>query len=197
MTKATLDESGIATKTGNITVYNYDNETREFLSSAVEFLAVGVGIPANSCIDAPLDAKSGFAVCRVTSPDRWEYVADHRGELAYSTITGQPVEITVLGKYADELTSYPPSTPYDKWDGNTWVTDKEAQLAWEITVAEQQKATLRTQADNEISWRQDAVDAGIATTEETAALNEWKKYRVLLMRINSETAPDIEWPPQP
>ncbi|HBR4554454.1 TPA: tail fiber assembly protein [Klebsiella pneumoniae] len=26
-----------------------------------------------------------------------------------------------------------------------------------------------------MSWRQDAVDAGIATTEEAAALSEWKK----------------------
>ncbi|AWL54250.1 tail fiber assembly protein [Klebsiella pneumoniae] len=48
-----------------------------------------------------------------------------------------------------------------------------------------------------MSWRQDAVDAGIATTEEAAALSEWKKYRVLLMRIDTSKAPDIEWPTPP
>ncbi|EKK4595233.1 tail fiber assembly protein, partial [Escherichia coli] len=46
-------------------------------------------------------------------------------------------------------------------------------------------------------WRQDAVDAGIATDEETSILTEWKKYRVLLMRVDTSTAPDIEWPTPP
>ncbi|EFH8813122.1 tail fiber assembly protein, partial [Escherichia coli] len=56
------------------------------------------------------------------------------------------------------------------------------------------KAALRAIADAEIAWRQDAVDVGIATEVETAALTEWKKYRVLLMRV--ETA-DPEWPTPP
>ena len=59
------------------------------------------------------------------------------------------------------------------------------------------KATLRAKADAEISWRQDAVDAGIATDEETSTLTQWKKYRVLLMRVDTSTAPDIEWPTPP
>ncbi|MGY0264566.1 tail fiber assembly protein [Citrobacter freundii] len=61
-------------------------------------------------------------------------------------------------------------------------------------VAGQQKAALRITADAEISWRQDAVDAGIATEEETAALSEWKKYRVLLMRVDTAKP---EWPTPP
>ncbi|MGA3715764.1 tail fiber assembly protein, partial [Escherichia coli] len=46
----------------------------------------------------------------------------------------------------------------------------------------------------EICWRQDAVDSGIASAEEINALAEWKKYRVLLMRVDISKAPDIEWP---
>ncbi|TKU53879.1 tail fiber assembly protein, partial [Citrobacter sp. wls711] len=30
--------------------------------------------------------------------------------------------------------------------------------------------------------------------EETAALSEWKKYRVRLMRVDTSKAPDIKWP---
>lgn len=52
-------------------------------------------------------------------------------------------------------------------------------------------------ADDEIDWLQDAVDAGIATDEETALLAAWKTYRVQLMRIDTSKAPDIEWPPVP
>ncbi|MBV8044486.1 tail fiber assembly protein [Pluralibacter sp.] len=66
-----------------------------------------------------------------------------------------------------------------------------------ITQAEQQKAALRQTAESEISWRHDAVDAGIATAEEAAALAEWKKYRVLLMRVDTSKVPDVEWPTQP
>ncbi|WP_410760326.1 tail fiber assembly protein [Citrobacter youngae] len=60
--------------------------------------------------------------------------------------------------------------------------------------AEQKRRSLKSVADTEISWRQDAVDADIATDEETAALSEWKKYRVLLMRVDT-SKPD--WPTPP
>ncbi|EPR9225571.1 tail fiber assembly protein, partial [Citrobacter amalonaticus] len=56
------------------------------------------------------------------------------------------------------------------------------------------KSRLRTVADTEIVWRQDAVDAGIATDEETVALAAWKKYRVLLMRVDTAKP---EWPTLP
>ncbi|HED3078947.1 TPA: tail fiber assembly protein [Citrobacter amalonaticus] len=63
-----------------------------------------------------------------------------------------------------------------------------------IAQAETKKSLLRTYADSEIAWRQDAVDAGIATDEETAALADWKKYRVMLMRV--DTAKPV-WPTPP
>ena len=61
-------------------------------------------------------------------------------------------------------------------------------------VAELKKANLRMRADSEINWSQDAVDAGVATEEETAALSEWKRYRVLLMRVDTEKP---VWPTTP
>jgi hypothetical protein len=64
-------------------------------------------------------------------------------------------------------------------------------------MAEQQKLTLRSKADSEIAWRQDANEGGYATDNEAIALAAWKKYRVLLMRVDTSTAPDIEWPTPP
>ncbi len=52
MYNAILNNKFIATKAGEITVYNYDSETREYISASIEYLAVGVGIPAYSCLDA-------------------------------------------------------------------------------------------------------------------------------------------------
>ncbi|ENZ2120822.1 tail fiber assembly protein, partial [Salmonella enterica] len=64
MAQAKLNNELIATEAGDITVFNYDDETREYLSSSVEYLAVGVGIPASSCTDAPGEGREGFAICR-------------------------------------------------------------------------------------------------------------------------------------
>ena len=44
---------------------------------------------------------------------------------------------------------------------------------------------------------QDAVDLEIATEEERSLLEAWNKYRVLLNRVDTSTAPDIEWPANP
>lgn len=57
MNNAILNDDLIAVQAGNIVVYNYDGETREYISESTEYLAVGVGIPANSCLDAPAHIK--------------------------------------------------------------------------------------------------------------------------------------------
>ncbi|MCS6311354.1 tail fiber assembly protein, partial [Escherichia coli] len=42
-----------------------------------------------------------------------------------------------------------------------------------------------------------AADLEIATEEEISLLEAWKKYRVLLNRVDTSVAPDIEWLIQP
>ncbi|UZX64617.1 tail fiber assembly protein [Yersinia ruckeri] len=66
--------------------------------------------------------------------------------------------------------------------------------------SEQQKENAETQRSQLVKrsgWRncgrQDAVDTGIATKEEAASLAEWKKYRILLMRVDTSTAPDMRY----
>ncbi|EFF8466564.1 tail fiber assembly protein, partial [Escherichia coli] len=72
MHKAILNSELIATKAGDVTVYNYDGETREYISTSNEYLAVGVGIPACSCLDAPGTHKAGYAICRSADFNSWE-----------------------------------------------------------------------------------------------------------------------------
>ncbi len=52
-------------------------------------------------------------------------------------------------------------------------------------------------AREKIDICQDAVDLDIATDAEKSSLAEWRKYRVLLYRVDCSTAPDIAWPEQP
>ncbi|NHB87162.1 phage tail protein [Photorhabdus tasmaniensis] len=48
-----------------------------------------------------------------------------------------------------------------------------------------------------MSLLQDSVDLEVATDSEKAALLEWKKYRVLLTRVDTSQAPNVEWPEVP
>lgn len=66
-----------------------------------------------------------------------------------------------------------------------------------VAQAEIQKSVLMQKATSKISVLQDAVDYKMATAEETASLTDWTKYRVLLNRIDTSTAPAITWPEQP
>ncbi|ATZ10253.1 tail fiber assembly protein [Erwinia amylovora] len=52
-------------------------------------------------------------------------------------------------------------------------------------------------ANNQIAPLQDAVDLDMATDVEKQTLADWKKYRVLLNRVDISTAPNIDWPPEP
>lgn len=101
-----------------------------------------------------------------------------------------------IGKNGELTLSDSKPSQWHTWDSdnNAWViSDTEREQAAKAD-AENMRSALRSTADTEISWRQDAVDAGIATDEETAALSEWKKYRIMLMRVN--TAKPL-WPMPP
>ncbi|HHH1633154.1 TPA: tail fiber assembly protein [Yersinia enterocolitica] len=66
-----------------------------------------------------------------------------------------------------------------------------------IASANAKKNQLKAAADSEISWRQDAVEGGYAEDNEITELAVWKKYRVLLMRVDTSKAPNITWPVSP
>jgi len=48
-----------------------------------------------------------------------------------------------------------------------------------------------------IQLLQDGKDLGMTTDEEVSQLIAWKKYRVMLMRVNTGDAENIIWPEQP
>ncbi|HAK8367135.1 TPA: tail fiber assembly protein [Salmonella enterica] len=197
MTHAELNNDQIATVAGNVTVYNYDGETREYLSSTVEYLAVGVGIPANSCIDEPGEKKEGFAICRAADFTAWEYVADHRGETVYNTETGETLAITVPGNYPESTTTLAPATPYDTWNGSEWVTNTEEQHIADVDAAEQQKSAFLAEAQAAISLWQTELQLGIISDKDKASLILWLTYIKELQAVVPDAAPGIKWPTPP
>ncbi|MEW2713633.1 tail fiber assembly protein [Escherichia coli] len=197
MDNAVLNSELIATKAGNITVYNYDGKTREYISTSNEYLAIGVGIPAYSCLDAPVTRKAGYAICRSADFNSWEYVPDHRGEIVFSTETGESKEITAPGDYPENTTTIAPLTPYDKWDGEKWVTDINAQHVAEVEAAEQQKSVQLLFAKEKIILWQTELQLGIISDEDKEKLISWVNYIKAVQAVDTQKAHNIIWPKKP
>ncbi len=195
---AVLGEDGLAIQAGWIKVYHTDQITREFTHADIEYVMLGVSLSANSYLDAPdFPDSDDVAVCRSEDGKCWEIVPDYRGKIAYGTLTRAPTEITEIGELPDTLTFKKPPTDFDTWNGKEWVVDKDLLKSHQINEAKQQQAALLQQANETLSLLQDSVDLEVATDSEKAALLEWKKYRVLLTRVDVNQAPDVEWPEVP
>lgn len=199
MARAKLNSEFIATEAGDITVFNYDGETREYLSSSTEYLAAGVGIPANSCIDVPGERKEGFVICRTADFTAWEHLPDHRGETVYSTKTGEAMTVSLPGAFPGDTTMQAPATPYDKWNGSDWVTDTTAQHAAAVAEAGRQRKQLIDTAMQTISVVQLKLQAGRALTDgEKMKLDATLDYIDAVEATDITTAPvNINWPVAP
>lgn len=66
-----------------------------------------------------------------------------------------------------------------------------------IADAEAKKTALLLMATEILGPLADAVDLEIATEDEEKQCVAWRKYRVLLMRIDVTQAPNIQWPAEP
>ncbi|HBL6727550.1 TPA: tail fiber assembly protein [Serratia liquefaciens] len=193
---AAIGKNGLAIAAGWLTVYNANTQTGEYTGASVEYIPVGVGLPANGYQDAPqLPADSSQAIQR--QGGAWRLVADHRGKTAYQTQTRQPVVISTIGELGDALTFLVPGTPFDSWNGKKWVTDKAAQHQSQVEAAGVELALRAENAAAAIAPLQYAVDTELATEDDNVMLLAWKKYRVALSRIDINAAPDITWPETP
>lgn len=92
------------------------------------------------------------------------------------------------------VVSVAPEGHFVKWDGTKWIHDANAENEHLLMLAEQEKINLLAVATSAIAPLQDAVDLDMATKVETALLLEWKKYRVLLNRVDISKP---EWPTTP
>lgn len=197
MTPAKLNSELIATVAGEIAVFNFDKETREYLQSSVEFLAVGVGLPANSCTDKPIEKKEGYAVCRSANSGAWEYIPDHRGERIYSTVSGKELTVSELGDYPPQTTPLVPETIFDKWDGSQWITDSASEREAQINEAGRQRETLLAQADSIMADWRTMLMLGEISNADKLKLSAWMAYKSELKAIDVTTAPEINWPEPP
>lgn len=193
-----IGKDGFVSNTGWVKTYYISEATREYIGATMEHITIGGGLPAGAYLDVPqLPEKDDIAIVRSADELSWLHVTDHRGKTAYSTETRQPIEIDFIGDLPDTLTLLEPKTEFDMWNGKKWITDTEAQKAALVAEADNEKSQRLNEANSTITYLQEAVDVDLATEAEADALQEWKKYRVLLNRVDTSTVPNIEWPQKP
>ncbi|HHN8347990.1 TPA: tail fiber assembly protein [Morganella morganii] len=193
---AVFDENGLATVPGWAEVYCCHPLTLEYTGKSMDEVPLGFSLKADAYPDKPELPAPGFAIVRSEDGKRWLHVEDHRGKTAYDKTTKEKVLINTVGALSDNLTLLEPLTPFDKWSGKKWVTDKTEQQAHEVTVAESQKQSLLSEAEQEIAMLKRKIRLGMATDEDKARLTEWEIYSVEVADINTPP-PDIDWPVKP
>ena len=191
---AVLDSKGLTVSAGWAVVYNVDAKG-EFLQATYQYLPTGVGLPAHAYLEAPKNVQENQAI--IHNGQQWTYPKDLRGTTIYSTETGAETTMQEVGDIPEGYTTLKPDSEFDKWDGKKWQLDKNKQHQSQVNQATAEKNQLIAEATSQINYLQDAVDSQIASEQEIQLLAEWKKYRVLLNRIDVQQAPNIDWPKQP
>ncbi|HEN3251555.1 TPA: tail fiber assembly protein [Yersinia enterocolitica] len=197
VTAAVLDKHQLASQAGWITLYHYDADSLEYASASMEYLPLGVGLPAHSVADAPIiQPKTGMALVRDLTVNQWVTVEDHRHKTVYDIETKAESIISALGPMPHNKTQLQPTHEFDQWTGAAWEVDQQALKASHITAAAQQKTALIKQVSEHINILLDAIamDNQQTDIQQLAAL---KQYRVALMRIDPSAAPEIDWPELP
>lgn len=104
-----------------------------------------------------------------------------------SVVIPEGTPVSIGWTYENKEFSSPPPTEEELANQNS--------LA--ITANIGMKALRMEQAGQRISVLQDAVDLEMATESEAADLPLWKKYRVLLSRIDANNPNEVQWPQKP
>ena len=125
--------------------------------------------------------KEGYWPCE--KDGGWYLVADHRDKTVYNIETQESSKVDYLGPINEGFTLMEPSQ-FSKWDGKKWILDEDEQNAFKVKQNKSLKNSLLNEANENISILQDAIDLDMAEDGDEDKLKAWKKYRILLNRID-------------
>lgn len=194
---AVFDENGLAIVPGWAEVYCCHSLTREYTGKSMDEVPLGFSLKADAYPDKPELPATGFAIIRSEDGKRWLHVEDHRGKTGYDKTTKEKILINTVGVLPDNLTLSDPQTPFDKWNGKKWVTDKAEQHAYYAALAENQKQALLADAEQEIAMLERKIRLNMATDTDREKLTEWEIFSIKVSDTDVSAAPDIIWPEKP
>jgi hypothetical protein len=128
----------------------------------------------------------------------WKLEEDHRGQTVWSTNDGRAEIVDYIGEIKPDFTTMSPSTPFDIWDCDKWVTDTETQHAAAITQAENERERLLKHADDVmLDWRTELM-LGEISDANRAKLSAWMTYKNEVKSVDVTTDPErVNWPVPP
>lgn len=142
-------------------------------------------VPDFCYIDPPPQVPDGQVLVRKADASGWEVLPDNRG-LVYGVETGEQIRWGMPGDLPEHVTAEAPANDLQSWDGKGWRTDPTKVAA--------RRDELIAGAGQRVAVLQDAVDLDMADDAERTALLDWKRYRVLLSRIDVSGP---TWPESP
>lgn len=190
-------------------LYPFDPITRIYIGASqpwpldpVETELAGVpvyamlSVPAQAASDAPPEIPGGMMARRLSDDSGWELLTDSLG--TWYDASGQLVRIDSLDADVSALTRTAPPDGKSMLVDGAWVPDPAKVAAAAKATADAAVTSGMAEAARQIAVLQDAVDLDIGTAAEAAAHTAWRKYRVLLSRVQSDPAyPAVDLPAQP
>lgn len=161
--------------------YYFDN-TNEMRPYTHQLDATDDTLAPDNALRIEPEFKQGFHPCELNG--EWVLVEDHRGENAYSIETQESSSVDYLGAIKTGFTLLEPFQ-FSRWNGEKWVLDEDEQKAFKIKQNKSLKNSLLNEANENISILQDAIDLDMSEDGDEERLKAWKKYRVLLNRIDA------------
>ena len=160
--------------------YYFDN-TNEMRPYTHQLDATDDTLSPDNALRVKPEFKEGFHPCEKNG--EWVLVEDHRDEIVYDIETKASVKVDYLGSIKEGFTLLEPFQ-FSKWNGKKWVLDADEQTTFKIKQNKSLKNSLLNEANENISILQDAIDLDMSEDGDEEKLKAWKKYRILLNRIN-------------
>ena len=112
----------------------------------------GSYIIPGGCIDTnPPELTEGHAAR--WNGEGWDFLADHRGKIAYRKTDGTAVTISQVGSLSDDLTMIAPPSEYCSWGGEKWIENQAKKAEAEET----KLATAKVIALSRLNQRAQAI----------------------------------------
>ena len=172
--------------------YYFDN-TNEMRPYTHQLDANDGTLPPDNALRIVPEFKEGYHPCEKNGI--WLQVEDHRDEIVYDIETKASAKVDYLGEIREGFTLLEPF-PFSKWNGKKWILDEDEQKAFKIKQNKAQKNLLLNEANENISILQDAIDLEMSEDGDEEKLKAWKKYRILLNRIDA-TNINVIFPEKP
>ncbi|MWP48507.1 MULTISPECIES: tail fiber assembly protein [unclassified Gilliamella] len=160
--------------------YYFDN-TNELRPFTHELEANDDTLPPDNALRIAPKFKDDYWPCEQNGA--WILIEDNRNKTVYNINTKESSTVDYFGKIKEEFTLLVPFE-FCMWNGKKWVLDEDAKNEHLIKNNQNLKNSLINEANEKIAVLQDIIDLDMQEADEEAQLKQWKKYRILVTRVD-------------